>query len=102
MWVEASVHNVNLPGGGTDSGGERLHGSLPHHLAAYHGNPVSVPVGLSASDFDSFDRGGGVLQSTFKGWLVYTYLGDAVAGDVNGDGTGGKWFATKIPFTAPQ
>ncbi len=59
-------------------------------------------MGLSASDFGSFDRGGGVLQSTFKGWPVYTYLGDAAPGDVNGDGTALKWFATKLPFVAPQ
>ena len=68
----------------------------------YYGTPVSVPTGLLASDFGSFDRGGGVLQSTYKGWPLYTYSDDANVGDVNGEGIGAKWYSAKSPFVAPQ
>ena len=68
----------------------------------YYGTPVSVPAGLLASDFGSFDRGGGVLQSTYKGWPLYTYAGDSAPGNVNGEGIGAKWYTAKSPFVAPQ
>ncbi len=67
----------------------------------YHGTPISVPAGLLASDFGSFDRGGGVLQSTYKGWPLYTYVGDLKAGDNNGEGIGTKWYSVKLPFSGP-
>jgi len=60
-----------------------------------------VPLGLQASDFGSFDRGGGVLQSTYKGWPLYTYASDLVAGDVLGEGLGSKWYTAKVPFVLP-
>jgi predicted lipoprotein with Yx(FWY)xxD motif len=79
-------------------------GTCLTHWPLYYGNPVTVAAGLSASDFGSFDRGGGVMQSTFHGWPVYMYDDDKVAGDAKGDmekNTMGKvvWYAVKIPFT---
>jgi len=67
----------------------------------YYGNPITVPAGLLASDFDSFDRGSGVMQSTYKGWPLYTYAQDTVVGDVKGEGLNGKWYTVKLPFTTP-
>jgi predicted lipoprotein with Yx(FWY)xxD motif len=67
----------------------------------YYGNPVSVPSGVSASDIRSFSNAG-TMQSTYMGWPLYTYTGDSAAGTANGNGTGGVWFAVKIPFTAPK
>src|SRR6478736_2212236 len=68
----------------------------------YYGNPVSVPPGLSASDFSSFDRGSGVMQSTYKGWPLYTYYQDNAVGDVIGEDLGPhKWYTVKLPFTTP-
>jgi len=34
------------------------------HWPLYYGNPVVVPAGLTASDFGSIDRGGGVAGET--------------------------------------
>jgi predicted lipoprotein with Yx(FWY)xxD motif len=67
----------------------------------YYGTPVSVPAGLLASDFASFDRGSGVMQSTYKGWPLYTYAPDTAVGDVKGEGVGSKWYTVKLPFTTP-
>lgn len=67
----------------------------------YYGNPVSVPVGLLASDFGSYDRGAGVMQSTYKGWPLYTYTPDTAVGDVKGEGLGTKWYTAKSPFVVP-
>jgi len=67
----------------------------------YYGTPISVPVGLQAADFGSYDRGGGVMQSTYKGWPLYTYTPDASIGDVSGEGIGAKWYTAKSPFVSP-
>jgi predicted lipoprotein with Yx(FWY)xxD motif len=67
----------------------------------YYGNPVSVPPGLLATDFGSFDRGSGEMQSTYKGWPLYRYTPDAAVGDVKGEGVGSKWYTVKLPFTTP-
>lgn len=63
--------------------------------------PATVPPALSVSDFSSFDRGGGVMQTAYMGWPLYGYVGDVKPGDVTGEGLGGVWFVVKIPFTAP-
>lgn len=35
----------------------------------------------------------GAEQATYGDWPLYYYVGDAVAGDVNGQGLDGEWFA---------
>ena len=62
---------------------------------------VETPVvaqGLQASDFSGFTRGDGASQTEFQGWPLYTFAGDAQAGDTNGDNfkESGSWLAT--PF----
>ncbi len=75
------------------------------HWPLYYGNPVTVPAGLSAADFGSFDRGGGVMQSTYHGWPVYMYDDDKAIGDAKGDleKSAGKvvWYAIRVPYSAP-
>jgi predicted lipoprotein with Yx(FWY)xxD motif len=56
-------------------------------------------AGLTASDFSSITRSDGTKQSTYKGWPLYTYTGDAAAGAINGDGTLGVWFVAKPDYT---
>jgi predicted lipoprotein with Yx(FWY)xxD motif len=38
-------------------------------------------------------RTAGVSQVTYNEWPLYYYAGDSVAGDVNGQGVDGEWFA---------
>ena len=57
---------------------------------ALTGKPTGVGVG--ADDLGTITRDDGTTQATFYGHPVYHYAGDAKAGDVTGEGTGGKWF----------
>jgi predicted lipoprotein with Yx(FWY)xxD motif len=59
----------------------------------------TLGTGLTASDFSSITRADGTKQSTYKGWPLYTYSGDAAAGSVSGDGVGGIWFVAKPDYT---
>jgi predicted lipoprotein with Yx(FWY)xxD motif len=56
-------------------------------------------AGLTASDFSSITRSDGSKQSTYKGWPLYTYAGDATPGTVKGDGIEGVWFVAKPDYT---
>jgi len=69
----------------------------------YYATPISVPTGsgLLASDFGSYDRGSGVLQSTYKGRPLYRYTLDTAVGDVKGEGISSKWYTAKSPFALP-
>ena len=99
------VYQPDTPAAGGTAAKSACTGTCLTHWPLYYGNPVVVPTGLDASDFGSFDRGGGTMQSTYKGWPVYTYDDDKKAGDAKGDleKAGGKvvWYAIRIPFTAP-
>jgi predicted lipoprotein with Yx(FWY)xxD motif len=52
-----------------------------------------VAAGLDASKLSTVKRSDGEEQATYAGWPLYTFSGDTKAGDVNGIGIGGKWFA---------
>ena len=60
----------------------------PHVDAA-----AGVGAGLDASKLGSATRTDGGSQATYNGWPLYTFAGDTKAGDVNGIGIGGNWFA---------
>lgn len=96
------VFKNDTPGAGATAPVSACSGNCLGLWPIYYANPVTVPAGLSASDFGSFDRGAGVLQSTYKGWPLYFYSLDAKAEDVKGDNFGGNWFAAKVPFVAPK
>ncbi|CAM5390870.1 lipoprotein [Streptomyces spiroverticillatus] len=61
--------------------------------------PVVPPVakndttGIIKKGFVVFDRPDGVKQQTIDCWPVYTFSGDKKAGDTNGQGVGGTWYA---------
>lgn len=63
----------------------------------FHVDTPSVEAGLSASDFGEITRTDGVKQSTFKGWPLYFFAGDAQAGDTHGDNFEG-WYVIRDPF----
>jgi predicted lipoprotein with Yx(FWY)xxD motif len=49
--------------------------------------------GVDRKQVGAFRRQDGGIQLTVGGWAVYRYSGDAAAGDINGEGVGGTWFA---------
>jgi len=73
-------------------------GCLAVWPVSYSAN-TTLGAGLTASDFSSLTRTDGTKQSTYKGWPLYTYAGDAAAGALNGDGIQGVWFVAKPDYT---
>ncbi|MEU6196709.1 hypothetical protein [Streptomyces sp. NPDC047061] len=49
--------------------------------------------GVRASLIREARKSGGAVQTTYGGWPLYYYVGDAAPGDVNGQGLDGQWFA---------
>ena len=49
--------------------------------------------GLDRSEFSTIVRADGTRQLVAGNWPLYTYSGDSKPGDVNGEGSGGVWFA---------
>jgi predicted lipoprotein with Yx(FWY)xxD motif len=52
----------------------------------------TAPAGFDASLFTVVDRPDGGKQLKFGKWPLYFYSGDEKAGDINGQGSGNKWF----------
>jgi predicted lipoprotein with Yx(FWY)xxD motif len=53
------------------------------------------PNGLDPKILGYVERADGTCQVTINGWPVYYFVSDAKAGDLNGQGLNGKWFAVK-------
>jgi predicted lipoprotein with Yx(FWY)xxD motif len=55
-------------------------------------NGASLPAAIDAKIFSVVSRPDGSHQLRAGKWPLYRYAGDAAAGDVNGQGSGGVWF----------
>jgi predicted lipoprotein with Yx(FWY)xxD motif len=53
---------------------------------------VTAGDGANASMIGQAKQGDRVQQATYGEWPLYYYVGDAVAGDVNGQGIDDEWF----------
>jgi predicted lipoprotein with Yx(FWY)xxD motif len=62
---------------------------------------IVVPSPLNVSDFGTITRTDGSKQTTYKGYPLYYYTYDQVAGDTFGQGIGGVWFAVNSTATSP-
>ncbi len=63
------------------------------------GEGATPGTGLDAQDFASITRDDGSKQVTFYGMPLYLFAGDKAAGDVAGQGLGGKWYVLKADGT---
>lgn len=60
------------------------------------GQAVSVGDGVDLEDFTTFTRSdNSAAQVAYYAKPLYTFAGDAAAGDTNGDGVGGLWHIAK-------
>jgi predicted lipoprotein with Yx(FWY)xxD motif len=66
-------------------------GSCLESWPAFVATGAVVPSKVAAA-LTSFDRGGGVLQSAWKGHPLYRFAADKKPGDVQGDKVGNVWF----------
>lgn len=55
---------------------------------------AKAPAGIDAALLGEVTRADGTKQLTIDGWPMYRYAKDASAGDANGQGVGGTWFAS--------
>jgi predicted lipoprotein with Yx(FWY)xxD motif len=55
--------------------------------------PATAGSGVRAALLSSARQANGSSQVTYGGRLLYSFAGDAKAGDTNGQGVGGVWFA---------
>jgi predicted lipoprotein with Yx(FWY)xxD motif len=69
------------------------------------GNGWNAAPGLDRSLFSTIQRSDGSRQLVAGQWPLYTFSGDTKPGDVNGEGSGGVWFAAgttgKLVKSAP-
>ncbi|MDZ7674747.1 MAG: hypothetical protein U5K30_06750 [Acidimicrobiales bacterium] len=54
---------------------------------------AELPEGLDPALYSVVEHPSGEFQLAAGGWPLYYYAADASAGDVNGQGVGGNWFA---------
>lgn len=54
---------------------------------------AELPAGLDGDVFSVVERSDGSFQLRAGAWPLYRFAGDAEAGEVNGQGSGGVWFA---------
>jgi predicted lipoprotein with Yx(FWY)xxD motif len=58
---------------------------------------MSVPNPLMSSDFGTITRTDGNKQTTYKGWPLYYWFKDKVAGDMTGEGVAKEWYVLTVP-----
>lgn len=54
---------------------------------------AELPAGVDPNLFSVVERSDGSFQLKAGRWPLYRFAGDAAPGDVNGQGSGGVWFA---------
>jgi predicted lipoprotein with Yx(FWY)xxD motif len=59
---------------------------------------IAAGDGLANDDFGELVRTDGTHQSTYKGWPLYSYSGDAEPAARSGDGIDQLWHAVEEPF----
>ncbi len=75
-------------------------GSCAAAWPPFYASSLTLPSGLSASNFSTITRPDGTKQTAFNGWPLYYYTADTSAGSMYGEGLnqfGGLWYA--IPPT---
>jgi predicted lipoprotein with Yx(FWY)xxD motif len=65
----------------------------------FYKEDITVDTGLDAADFATIDRADGEKQTTYKGWPLYYFAGDAVEGDTTGDKVNDVWFIAKPDYS---
>ena len=65
----------------------------------FYSGDLVVGSGLNAADFATITRTDGELQTTYKGWPLYYYSSDNVAGDTNGEDVNNVWYVAKPDYS---
>ncbi|WP_316804559.1 hypothetical protein [Pedobacter nototheniae] len=65
----------------------------------YYSADASTDLNLNKAEVGEVTRADGRKQSTYRGYPLYYFSGDAAKGDVKGDGIGGIWFVAKPDYS---
>ncbi|MBO9676078.1 MAG: hypothetical protein J7577_21745 [Sphingobacteriaceae bacterium] len=65
----------------------------------YYSADASTDLNLNKAEVGEVTRTDGRKQSTYRGYPLYYYAGDAAKGDIKGDGVGGIWFVAKPDYS---
>ena len=60
---------------------------------------ITADNGLEVADFATIIRTDGVKQTTYKGWPLYYFSNDTIAGDTNGDKVNDIWYIAKPDYS---
>lgn len=63
----------------------------------FYTEKVMVPAGMDAKEFGVITHPSGVKQNTFRGWPLYYFAMDKMAGDTTGQGRSNVWFVVRNP-----
>ncbi|MCX2573392.1 hypothetical protein [Pedobacter sandarakinus] len=65
----------------------------------FYAGEESNDQNLDKAQVGEITRADGRKQSTYKGYPLYYYASDVVAGDIKGDAFGGNWFVAKPDYS---
>ncbi|MDA4118205.1 MAG: hypothetical protein OK455_07665 [Thaumarchaeota archaeon] len=83
----------DIPNNGTSA----CNGGCAKTWPPFYVSNLVVPPGINASKFTTITRTDGSKQLAYNGYPLYYYAPDTKAGDTNGQGAGGVWFAYSLP-----
>ena len=63
---------------------------------------IIVPPSLNLADFGTFTRDNNVKQTTYRGYPLYYFIQDKIAGDTFGNKLGGVWFVVNPDNFPPK
>jgi predicted lipoprotein with Yx(FWY)xxD motif len=74
-------------------------GNCINNWPIFHIENLEIEGNLLSADFGNIIRGDGKKQTTYKGWPLYYFNGDANPGDINGEGVNNVWFVAKEDYS---
>jgi predicted lipoprotein with Yx(FWY)xxD motif len=98
--TESKVGNYLVDGNGDtlyyftrDTVGQsECNGNCIRNWPAFSVSSIVVPSALRASDFATITRSDGKPQLTYRGFPLYTFVGDEHRGELSGEGLNGAWY----------
>jgi predicted lipoprotein with Yx(FWY)xxD motif len=73
-------------------------GQCVQRWPVFYTERVMVPAGMDAKEFGVITHPSGQKQNTFRGWPLYYWVGDKVAGDTTGQGRSNVWYYVLSPM----
>ena len=86
----------DVPGGGSQAAVSNCNADCLPIWPIFQTDSLAVQ-GIDAANVGQITRSDGSKQTTYKGFPLYYYVGDAKPGDTHGEGVDGIWFVVHDP-----